>query len=303
MANVNKEFTYIEDVIDQDLVQDWTERLKALQQAGGITVQTHNRAVGDTVQKSQTLDIYNDVIYTKNNISNLQGIALRTYSGGTTTGGIMDADFLIGTIEKNIGLLEGGCVAFKAQCSTNKSSNCGGVKADKAANFSLNFSKFACAHNKAPNFTTNNAPNRSAFHASNCSTVFSSVRSTNDTYNYMHFHGSNTFFSAKKVHVHSSHNKTFHQSKSSNFVSVTKNSSKFSFFFSGHACTHNNSAFFTANKASNCEQVKADCSTDFNANYGSFFAANYKADASTCIVNHSVYSVEGIDFAHETGGE
>lgn len=300
MANLDKEFNYIEEVIDQDLVQDWTDRLIVIQNAGGITQQTHNRAVGDKVSKSQTMDIYNDVVYTRDNIANLQGIALRSYTD-TSTGGIMDANFLIGTIEKNIGLLEMACVAFKPVCSTNDSSNCGGVRADNATNFSLNFSKNACSLNKAPNFTTNNAPNRSAFHASNCTTVFKSVRSTNDAYNYMHFHGSNTFFSAKKVHVHSSHNKTFHQSKSSNFVSVTKNTSKFSFFFSGHACTHFNTSFFTSNKSSNCVGVKSDCSTDFSGNYGSRFDANYKVDSSTCIVNHSAYSVEGIDFDHVSG--
>ena len=323
-------FEYVEETIAQSLVQDFTNRIKAIQQEGGITVQTHNRAAGDKVAKSQTLQIYDDIIYTKNNIANLSGATLRTYSN-SNAGHVMDNDYLIATIEKNIGILEGFCVSFTKTCSTHKSSNC--ISRDGTCP-----SNTTCSGNDAANFSTHNASNFSAYHTGNFAThnsanfsvthdgfrsshkdtnrvhFFSSVRSPNDPFNYMHFHSGRSGCNGQKVHVHSSQNKTFHHVRhSSNFA--THNNANYANTNATHKGSHN-SANRSSHKASNLViGNSANRSGYFNANKSGreaknatnfsgvtvSFAANFSVHADTCMVVHSTYQVEGIDFTHTSG--
>lgn len=295
----DKVYKYINTTIDQDTVQDWTTRLTKLQTAGGITNQTHNRSVGDIVKKAQTLDIYNDVIYTKNNIANLSGATLLSYTD-TSTGKVMDKNYLIGTIEKNIGTLEQYCIAFTPKCTHNNASFKENASSYSSNNSATHSAK-TCTFNNSGFYSANKKGNFGAFHSANCGTVFSSVRSTNDPFNYMHFHSGRSGCSTQKVHVHGSHNKTFHTSKSANFVSVTKNSSDYELNFTHFKCAHNKAGNFTANYSADFSNHNTGNTSYCVFNKSGNFTVNFKSDDSTCIVVHSAYEVEGIDFVPASG--
>lgn len=261
--------------IKQSVPADFRSRILKIQAEGGMTQSAHSTSVGDKITKAGMLNVYNNVVNTRNGIASLKDVTLVSYPSSlhSATGAKIDTEStpLVATIERNIGRLENYCVAFERSCSANKSSNKGSyVAANSTKRTSFDGSKFT--HNNATHCTHN--------HSANFSTHNTSYKSSHFAHHYRHFHGPGFGHSVKFVH--------FYANKANNTPTFTKSANKVGNFAFNKSSNHTgNSGNFAGNEAT--------CPSDFVSNFNGNFATDFSKHSSTCMIVHTVFTVGGVN--------
>lgn len=322
----DRNVTYKDSIISASLIDDFYNRLNTLRIENGVTPLTIVNSYDKEISPSDIAAVYSAVLSTKDAVSFLKNITLKTNFSDIAAGDIVVAPNSASIIEQNIGQLETAC---KAYFNTNKSGYNGDVNCvvHNASDNTPNITESICGSNNASFFIIGNSANRSsfatlvrgnsAFHASfNVGFKYAfnaDFRTSNSSFWFPHHssqagrtcHSNRGYGRCSNGTVvgcnrgkKANHNLPFFAGNNSgfcngNFASNFSpiHSGNFSGFFSSN---------FSGNFSGNCTQDNSAVKTAVNsADNSSVWSANnatnYSGVSSVCTVVWGVYTVEGLN--------
>lgn len=284
MAQYNKDVTFTGKVVSAATIDDFYSRLNALRTYAGIAKISVPVVKDEKVIPSQAKAVYDQILATKNAISFLKNVTLKTSFAGVSTGDLLKASNSVSILEQNIGQLEAVCRAYYSSnkngynASTNYTGNNAPYytpNANQAPNASNNNSKNSVGNsakqssNDVSNLVFSNKTNRSSFNGPFYLHANTSDRSSS---NFLPHHGSGSgsFSSFDGAYGHCSRGRI-------GCRAVTKRNSNESAFNTGNFSSRQSTNY----SANNSGKFATHHTGNFSTNFGTYNTSVHSAVKST----------------------